>query len=739
MKINLYILLLILTTGNLQAQVILRGKVTENIKGKQQPLPGAYVRWADSSAEALADSIGNFSITVKTGIRKLVATFVGYQSDTIMVADLSQPVLFQLHNSIQLGTVEIKEKRDATIVSTIQTRNVEIITSKELLKAACCNLSESFETNPSVDVNYTDAVTGAKEIQLLGLSGIYTQLLTEAIPSMNGLGSIFGLNYIPGPWMESIQVSKGAGSVSNGHDAITGQINIEFKKPEYLEEKMFINLFGDMDGRSELNTLNRFRINSKLNYMLMLHGDYNGKKIDNNNDGFLDMPLSRQINIYNQLRYHSGHKVEGQAGIKFISENRMGGQTSFDENKDKGTLNAYGVGIDTKRVQVYTKTGLVFPEKPYKSMGLQLQGTFHKQLSYFGLNDYNAEQHSFYANYAYISMIHSTVHNFKVGADFKVDNYIETYNKQDFSRNETVPGAYAEYTFDNEKRWGVIAGARIDHHNEFGWFFSPRAHVKYNFSPDIIARISGGSGFRTPGIFSDNIGVMTSSKTLLVLQKARPEEAWNGGINFTARFHFLDREATFSADYYYTWFINQFITDQYSVSDAVLFYNLQGKSFAQSSQGTVTYEPVKRLVFKVAYKQDDVHTDYLFIKKTARPLFPKSRALVNIAYATMNEKWRFDATGQWQGEKPLPAAPGFINVTETNINYSPDYFLFNAQVTYIYKNFEIYIGAENLGDFMQKNPIVSADKPFSGTFDASSIWGPVTGRKFYGGIRLKIL
>ncbi len=740
MKFKLIMLLPFIYSNSLHAQEILHGKVLENIKGAEIPLVGAYLHWDDSSAESVTDSVGQFSISFNVNKSMfLIATYVGYENDTIMVMDAKKTVVFRLKNSVQVSTVEIKGKRDATMLSTIQPRNTELITQKELLKAACCNLSESFETNPTVEVNYTDAVTGAKEIQMLGLSGVYTQILTEAIPSLHGLGSVFGLNYIPGPWMESIQISKGAGSVANGHEAITGQINVEYKKPENMDEKMFINVFGDNQGRIELNTINKIKINSKWNYMLLLHGNINDKKFDENNDGFLDMPLTRQINIYNRFRYHSGNKLEGQAGVRVIAEDRIGGQLSFNEETDKGTTNAYGVGVSTRRVEVYTKTGLVYPEKSYKSMGLQLQGTYHQQLSYFGLKNYDATQKSFYANYAYITIIQSTIHKLKVGADLKIDHYAETYLKSDSKRIETVPGTYAEYTFDNGKRWGIIAAGRVDHHNEFGWFFSPRGNIKYNFTPDVIARISGGSGFRTPNIYADNIGVMANNKTLIQLEKPLPEEAWNGGVNLTARFHFLDKEATFSGDYYYTWFVNQFITDQYSVRNLILYYNLHGNSFAQSAQATVTYEPIERLDIKVAFKQDVVKTDYIFQPGAPRPLFPKSKALFNVAYETKKNKWRFDATCQWQGQKPLPAAPGIIYTGETALSYSPDYFIYNAQVTRIFKNLEVYFGGENLSDFMQKDPIVNPSQPFSSTFDASSVWGPIMGRKIYGGIRLKIL
>ena len=738
MKKNILLILLVCAGKFATAQTV-KGKVLETGSDKkEQPLIGASVHWAGISTGTVTDTEGNFELKVSDTVKRiLVVQYVGYLSDTIHAHDPSKFIEVHLRQSKTLKEVNVKSKRDATVISTIQPRNTELITTGELLKAACCNLSESFETNPSVDVNYTDAVTGAKEIQMLGLSGIYTQLLTENIPTLRGLGSIYGLNYIPGPWMESIQISKGAGSVANGYEATTGQINIEFKKPESNDEKFFVNLFTDSHGRVEANTINTVKLNNKWSYMLMLHGDYAGLKEDANDDGFLDLPLSKQLNIYNRFRYHSGKKLEGQAGIKAIIEDRIGGQTKFDAGTDKGTTNAYGIGVKTKRFEAYTKTGIVYPKTPYKSMGLQLSATYHDQLSYFGLKEYNGTQQSFYANYVYISIIKNTNHKIKLGADYKYDHYNENYNQSPTTSMEQVPGAYAEYTFDYKEKFGAIAGSRIDYHNKYHWIYTPRLHLKYNFTPDIIVRVSGGKGFRTPHVYADNIGVMASSKALVILEEPKPEIAWNSGANMTIRYKVFAHEGSWSVDYYYTNFENQLIVDQYSNPYAVLYYNLRGTSYANSLQTTFTVELAEGLNLKLAYKLDDVHTNYLVVKSIAKPMLSRNKGLVNLDYETPRKKWRMNATAQLEGAKPLPVKSG-ENSTAFVKAYSPSFVMLNAQVTKVFKKWELYGGAENILGYTQKNPIVSAANPFSNEFDATNVWGPITGQKFYVGMRMSL-
>lgn len=730
--------------------VVLQAQGTRIISGRvidpksAQPLPGAVVRLLGSESMCLTDSEGSFQLkeSPERGIYTLITSYVGFRTDTtvLTLADLKKDssalVVVRLHPSIELAEAKVEGRRQTTEISTLQTRGIETLNEGELLKAACCNLSESFETNPSVDVNYTDALTGAKEIQLLGLSGIYTQMLGEAIPTLRGMAAPFGLLFIPGTWMESIQISKGAGSVANGYEAMTGQINIEFKKPLTEQPLLHLNLYGDAFGRGEVNAIYTMPLKRSWNYMLMAHASGMQKKWDDNRDGFMDMPIYSQLNVYNRFHFNKRNRWEGQLGLKAVMEDRQGGQMDFDPARDKGKSTYYGIGILTRRMEVYAKSGFLFPETPYKSVGVQLSATVHDQKSYFGLNDYDGIQKSLYANLVYMSILGITDHKFKTGVDFKYDHWDEAVNDSGFARREIVPGTYFEYAYGCESNpFGAIAGIRFDYHNLFGPLLTPRIHLKYNFTDELILRASAGKGYRHPNTYSDNIGLFTSSKKLVVLDEQRLEEAWNGGLNFTSRFLIRGKEASLTLDAFRTVFVNQWVADQFSSSDFVYYYNLRGTSTANSFQATATYEPWLGFVVKAAWRLDDVKTDYLAYQGLTKPLLARHKGLFNAAFTSKTGSWRADATLQWEGAKNLPVeAGGNAEV----IDRSPDFFTIMSQITRVFKVWEVYLGAENLLGYTQRNLILGSQNPFSEGFDANRIWGPVMGRRVYIGVRLNI-
>lgn len=706
-------------------------------------LPGAVVRWLNVDKATSADQEGMFSIQaiVQAGSNNaapdtIVTSFVGYQNDTLILSERTGKIQIRLTPAMELQAAEIIGRRASTEISTLQTRGIEILNEGELLKAACCNLSESFETNPSVDVNYTDAVTGAREIQLLGLSGIYTQMLGEAIPTLRGMAAPFGLLYIPGAWMESIQISKGAGSVSNGYEGLTGQINVEFKKPLKVQPLLHLNVYGDAFGRAEVNGIYTLPMKRKWNYMLMAHGSGLQTKWDDNNDGFIDMPLYRQLNVYNRMHFNINNRYEGQLGLKALMEDRDGGQMDFNQQSDHGSQTAYGIGIKTRRIEAYSKTGLIFPEAPYKSGGLQLSGIYHDQTSFFGHQNYNGNQLSFYGNFIYMSVFSTTDHKFKTGLDYRFDRYNESVDDSAFARTESVPGVYFEYTYGCEAMpFGAIIGLRADNHNMFGPLFTPRIHLKYNFTEELILRASAGRAYRYPNTYSDNIGLFTSSKKLVVLEVPKMEDAWNGGLNITSRFRVSGKEGSLMVDAFRTIFNNQWIADQYSSSQFVFYYNLKGSSTANSLQVTTTYEPVLRWIVKLAWRMDDVKTDYQSVSGLSKPLLSRNKMLINLAWNNKKENWRADATLQWEGSKKLPQLAG---ASDLEIDASPAYYTLMAQVTRIFPKWEAYIGAENLTGFTQKQVIIGSENPFGGNFDANRVWGPVMGRRIYAGLRFNI-
>ncbi len=711
-------------------------------KGEFKPLAGADIVWLGSHKGVVADSNGMFSIDYDKAYSRLVVSYSGYRPDTISVSDMKELKVI-LATGKQLAEVTVTGTRRSSYLANWTPIRTEIMTDKELFKAACCNLSESFETNPSVDVSYSDAVTGAKQIQLLGLSGIYTQLTVENMPGPRGIATALGLNSIAGPWVESIQLTKGIGSVANGYESIAGQINVELKKPENSEQ-LFANAYVNGFGKTDLNLNLAHKLNKKWSTALLLHDDFlTNKQLDFNKDGFRDLPTGNQFSLINRWKYDNAKGLLAQFGIELLNEQRVGGQVNFNPSVDKGTTNSYGVGINTQRYEAFGKLGYVFPAKKYKSIGLQVAAISHQQDAYFGLTTYNAAQHSFYSNLIYQSIIGTTANKFRTGFSFSSDNYNETFNKTPYLRTENVPGAFFEYTYDYLTKFTVVAGLRSDYDNLYGFFVTPRLHIRYEPVKGTTIRLSGGRGQRTADIFAENMSSFVSSRQVMITASTNgkayglnPEVAWNKGISIDQKLKLFQRDGLLSIDFYRNDFSNQVVVDLENPR-VVNFYNLQGKSYSNSFQVSLDAEPVRKLDVKLAYRYFDVKTTYDG-SLLERPFTAANRAFASVDYTV--DGWKFDYTVNYTGRKRIPntaANPMQYQLPE----YSPAYFLMNAQVTKTVGKkhpVDIYFGSENLGNYYQKDAIVAAAQPFSQYFDASMIWGPVYGRMFYGGVRYKI-
>lgn len=650
-------------------------------------------------------------------------------------------------NEEKLNEVKVVKKRKGIQKSYTVTGNTTIITSKELLKAACCNLAESFETNPSIDVNFSDALTGTKQIKMLGLTSPYLMITEENIPSVRGASQAYGLSFTPGTWVESIQITKGAGSVVNGYESISGQINTELLKP-ISDIPFFLNAYGSTDSRFELNTHFNKKLSDKWSTSLFAHGNTRVSKTDMNNDGFLDNPLAKQINILNRYQYYDPESGwVSFINFRYMNDEKQTGELDFDPETDKGTTNYWGSEINTERLDVSTKIGYVFKDMPYQSIGFQNAFDSHNQQSYFGLNQYNIKQSSFYSNLIFNSIINNTMNKFAAGLNFTYDKYQEFINVNDYSRIDNSVGAFFEYTYDNSDNFSVILGGRIDNHNRLGTFVTPRLHVRYNPWEKSVLRFSAGRGKRSANIFAENQQLFASSRNFDILDTngkiygLNPEIAWNYGLSFTQAFMLFGKSADIGFDFYRTDFQNQAVVDLMQSPQQVLFYNLDGKSYANSMQFEFNYELVKHFNFRSAYKFYDIQTDYLS-GTFQRPLQAKHRFFGNLEYEThigdKGKQWKFDYTFNWIGQQQLP------NTSTNPVNdrlpeFSPSYSLMNAQITRTFSStFEVYVGGENIGNYKQDKAILGYDDPFGPNFDASIVYAPVFGQMYYAGLRFKI-
>ncbi|MFK7924133.1 MAG: TonB-dependent receptor [Bacteroidia bacterium] len=714
----------------------LEGKVSDGIENT--PLVGAKLFWLGTQKGTNTDQEGAFSLRKTAASNQLVVSFFGYSNDTILIGTQSF-VEIRMQPDLTLDAVEIEGRKRATSISFLDPLKTENIGEKEIEKAACCNLSESFETNPSVDVAFTDAVTGTRQIQLLGLAGPYTQITRENMPHIRGLSSLYGLTYTPGFWVESIQLSKGAGSVANGYESIAGQINVELRKPEEAD-RFALNLYANEGGRLEanLNLAHKFE-GGKWSTGLLLHGANRSAERDRNGDNFLDNPLNNTVIALNRWKYFGSNGLRIQLGIKGTYIDRFGGQLGASEDP---TL--WGMQLNTRRLEGFAKIGKILPKAGH-SMGLQLSAATHEQDSYFGLREYDANQQTAYANFAYQGILGTTNHVFKTGLSFQYDRYAERLESTNYDRVEVVPGAYGEYTYNYLDKLGIVAGLRVDYHNLFGAFVTPRLHIRYAILEKTILRASAGRGQRTANILSENNGLLASNREFVIQgdgdNSDKPfgldqEVAWNYGLNLTQLFTLDYREGTFSLDFYRTDFVNQIVIDLDQNPRQVVFYNLDGQSYSNSFQAQFDYELIKRLDVRLAYRWFDVKTTYDG-KLRQKPLVSTHRAFVNLAYETRNY-WKFDYTVNWQSSKRLPftsANPERYRLEQL----SPAFFIMNAQISKTWlEKFDVYLGGENLLNFIQEDPILGSDQPFSPYFDSSLVWGPIFGRNIYMGLRYNI-
>ncbi|WP_271855138.1 TonB-dependent receptor [Patiriisocius marinus] len=708
---------------------------------KEVPLPGANVFWLDTSIGTVTDFNGLFEIPYSEENNKLIISYVGYDNDTLTIL-APRKIRHTLQSNGTLDEVLLTKRKLATSRSFLKAENVINVSSAELLKAACCNLSESFETNPSIDVNFADAITGTRRIRMLGLTSPYTLITTENIPAIRGAAQSFGLSFIPGTWVESIQITKGAGSVVNGFESIAGQINAEFVKPT-TDAPLFVNAYGAVNGRFELNAHANTKVSDKWNTGVYLHGNTRTIKNDRNDDGFLDTPLAEQINVMNRWQYTDPENgFVSFINLNFLKDNKQVGQTAFNPDTDRGTLNAWGGEIDTQRYGISAKLGYVFPEIPYQSMGLQVAYSNHEQDSYYGLRDYNIKHNSLYANAIFNSIISDSRHKFKTGFGATYDKYEELVESTDYGRIENSVGAFFEYSYDDLSNFTMTAGVRVDNHNLLGTFITPRIHARYTPWDKAALRVSAGRGKRSANIFTENQSFFASSRQIVIddeggsIYGLDPEIAWNYGVSFLQGFNLFGRKGDVTFDFYRTDFTNQIVVD-WGNPNEINFSNLNGKSFANSYQLEFNYNIIDNVDLRTAYKYYDVKTNFEngFMQK---PLTPSHRIFANVSVETSNKNgafWKFDTTYNWLGKQRYPATLSNPEPYRRD-EFSPSIGTLNAQVTRVFgPAFEIYLGAENITDERQDNPIIDAENPFGSNFDTTFVYGPIFGSNYYMGLR----
>lgn len=717
------------------------GKVTNN---NSEPLIGASIYWLGTKIGVNTDVKGEYSISSKDiANKKLIASFVGHLPDTIEIKNQTI-VEFRIKESKTLNEVVVQDQRDGVIISSINSIKTEQITQTELRKAACCDLAGCFETQTTVQPQTTNVITNSKELRILGLSGVYNQVLIDGFPLIQGLSYTYGISSIPGTLVDNIYISKGANSVLQGYESIAGQINVDTKEPDKTDQ-LYLNAYMNIFGEKHLNANFAFK-KRKWSNLLALHTVNPASKIDRDKDNFLDVPMLTRYLISNKWKY--GNEREwgwnSQIGIRIFKEQRIGGQTTFNADKDKGSTSVYGQKVNIQQPEIWAKMGYRLNDA--NNINVYVSSFLQDQNSYFGTVKYKASQTNFYGNIQH--ELNYAQHTLKTGFSFRSLNLNEDIAFTDtslhrsyagkYTKLENIPGLFTENTMrflSDKLTW--IAGIRGDFHNQFGFNLTPRTLLKYDILPQTIIRANIGTGWRTVNLFSENIGLLVSSRNIVFVEQLRPEKALNWGLNLTQKFESINNNLTgyFSVDYYKTDFQNQVFPDYDSDPTKAIIKNFTGTSTSNGFQAELYLKIFKRFEFKTGYNFLDVYRKVAEVKQQL-PFNSMHKVLTTFGYKALSNKLQLDLNIHWYGKQRLPDTKS--NPVEfQRPDYSKLYTLVNIQLTYNFGKLELYGGCENIFDFRQKQPIVSWQNPFGPYFDTSFVWGPTRGRELYVGLRFK--
>ena len=722
------------------SQENLEGKILFSEDSKDYPVMGATVKWINTDKGTISNENGDFKLQRDSKTDLIVISYVGFQTDTLSVKDINNITHYMSYSEENfLDEVTVSKRRNSAQRTYLMPQNIINISEEELLKAACCNLSESFETNPSVDVNHNDALTGTKQIEMLGLKSPYILITEENIPMVRGASQTFGLGFTPGTWIESIQVTKGMGSVTNGYESIVGQINTEIKKP-YNDMPFFFNLFKGIDGRFEANAHLRSKVSDKIQNTFFIHYNDRKKVNDKNGDMFLDKPLQDQLNLLSKWQFTDASKgLVSFLNIRYLDDNKKIGSIDFNEKSDLSSF--WGGEIFTNRFDSSFKLGYVNPNIPYQSLGFQLAYNFHDQESYYGLNDYNISQKSLFLNLIYNSIISNTKNKIKAGLNFSSDNYSEYVFKSNINRIDRSFGGFFEYSFDNMNDFNLIFGLRYDIHNNIGSFFTPRLHFRYMLNDNFSIKGSVGTGRKIANVFAENQTIFLSNRKNInknfdaKLYGVSPEKATNLGFSLDHKVFLFGGQGNLIFDFYKTIFDNRVIIDFETFGEFNFYNSSLGKSKSDNYQIEFLFSK-NNWNITAAYKKYDVKSYYLSGLKE-KPIQPRNIIFFNYGIESnkVNESnWKFDITYNRLGKQRLMLNP------RDNYEFTDPHFSINSQITRVFSSkFEVYVGGENLNNYKQENPIIMANDPFNQNFDASIIHGPIFGSTYYMGLRYKIL
>ncbi|MDC1068873.1 carboxypeptidase-like regulatory domain-containing protein [Candidatus Kapabacteria bacterium] len=738
---KLFILLVFLTSISNSNSKMIHGNVYGfDSDGNKSELAGVQVWWLGTELGGISNDSGHFMFDLHPNSNTLVFQIKGYPNDTLVVDDKNKFIEHILKTYSSGKDVIVEAIEPNRIINSESIQNEEILTGRHLGKLACCNLSEAFESDPSVNVEYTDPVSGSKQIKLMGLHGKYSQIMIEKISFVRGLNIPFGLSYLPGPWIESISISKGAADVSTGFESTTGQINVELKKPNSEISDGLINLFLDAGNRLELNSVFNKKIDDRVSMVSMFNINIIPNLNDLNNDGLIDRPATRSMNFSNKFKFE-GNTAKAQVGIRFLIDERESEyitnsfNSNFDISNTRGELFFKGGDLLGENYSVGITGSLSWQENNTNN----LLGKIH--------NEFNLTNNSAQINLIVDRTLDGVNDNSKNVLSFGASLLYDDFSNEIISDIETVnkfsyitPGIFVSYKNMSFKYIDFSLGLRADYNYLDQVFVTPRSHIKIKPLDNLDLRISGGRGLRYANALAENVFLFLYDEnanylSLVNFEQQAMESAWNYGATLNYSFSLGLENISFSAEYFMTDFNNRVVIDQYRYGGVYSPVIYETSNAYSESYGVDLILPFTDFVeISTSGRIQNSFFENQNSKLIREPLssIVKSVNTVNYDIKSIDLSLRFTGTYFGQGKRTV-----LRENSDTFQNYNP-FWIFGGQINKNFEKqgFEIYFGINNLTSYTIFED--SADsQAIAGNYFGTDLWGPLMGRNIYIGINWK--
>lgn len=627
---------------------------------------------------------------------------------------------------------------------------VEVITSKLFQKNPSPSLFDAIGMVNGVRPQINCNVCNTGDIQINGMQGPYTMILIDGMPIVSALSAVYGLNGIPNSMVERIEVVKGPASSLYGSEAMGGIINIitkDVEKAPQFSADFFTTSW--LEYNTDFST--KFKV-GKASSLLGINYFQYINKVDNNDDNFTDLTLQDRISIFNKWNFNRKENRKAGIGLRYVYEDRWGGELEFDKRTDRGSDEVYGESVFTSRFEAVGNYQLPLKERIYT----QFSYNYHDQDSWYGDTPYKANQQVLFGQIYWDKSFGK--HHILAGASLRYtlyDDNTPATASADGNENEPsktiLPGIFIQDEIQFNPENTLLLGYRYDYDENHGSIHSPRLAYKWNsFNKRHTLRGSFGTGFRVVNLFTEDHAALTGSREVIIKEQLKPEKSYNANLNYVGRFNTDFMNLDFDLTGFYSYFTNKILGDYDVDPNQIVYQNLKGHAISQGISLNLNFSFGFPLRFSTGITYMDVFRKEKNEENTEEKIeewFAPKWSGIFVATYTLPKNFTLDITGNWNGPMRLPIHP-----KDYRPEYSPWFCIANVQISKKFNNgIELYGGIKNLFDFVpSEDPLMRAFDPFDQfvedpinnphgyTFDTTYNYASLQGIRGFLGIRYAI-